>query len=112
MADTTASTQLGETAELVELILSHLPMLDIVKVSGVNKNFRDAILNSVMLQRNMFLRATNALPQYWLPLKRYEGKTLFRVVTVDPDSVIFEPTPESSTDYHDLPLRVVSACPL
>jgi hypothetical protein len=115
MANTSASTQVGETAELIELILSHLPTLDIVTASTVNKKFRNVVLNPVIpviLKRNLFLRATNALPQYWLPLKRCEGKTLFRAVTVDPDSVIFEPTPESSTDYHDLPLRVVSACPL
>jgi hypothetical protein len=115
MADTAASTQVGETAELIELILSHLPTLDIVKASTVNKQFRNVILNPVIpviLKKNLFLRATNDLPRYWLPLKRYEGKTLFRAVTVDPDSVIFEPTPESSTDYHDRPLRVVSPCPL
>lgn len=65
-----------------------------------------------MLQKNTFLRPTNALPQSWLPIKRHEDRTLYRAVTVNPDSLIFEPTPVSSTDYHDLPLRVVSACPL
>jgi hypothetical protein len=113
MADTAASTQVGETAELIELILSCLPMLDIVAASGVNKTFRNVILNSVMLERNLFLRATDALPQYWLQLKcyGYGGRILFRAVTVDSDSLVFEPTPESSTENHDLPLRVVSACP-
>lgn len=112
MANNAAATQVGQTAELIELILSELSLFDIVVATGVNKTFRNVILGSTMLQRNTLLRATNALQQYWLPIKRHEDRTLYRTFTVDPDSLRFEPTPVSSTNYHDLPLRVVCACPL
>jgi hypothetical protein len=112
MASTTAASQVGSTTELIELILSDLPLLDIIAASAVNKTFRNVILNSPMLQRKLFLRPTNALPRYWLPLEQYHDRTLFRTVTVDPDSSIFQPTSESRLDQHNFPLRVVSTCPL
>jgi hypothetical protein len=108
----TAAAQVGETAELVELILSYLPLLDIVTASVVSKTFRNVIFNSLTLQRKLFLRPTNALPQYWLPLERFGPRTTFRTVTVDATSEIFEPTAESKIEHDDLPLRVVSVCPL
>jgi len=118
MASIPASTQVGQAVALVELILSFLPLPDIVKLSRVNKTFRNTILNSVTLRRKLFLPATDASPQYWLPLERYipttsqTCQTLFRTVTVDADSLIFEPTLTPRIDSNDLPLRIVSTCPL
>ena len=118
MASTPASTQVGQTTELIELILSNLSLSDVIAATGVNRRFRNTILNSVTLRRKLFLSATNASPQYWLPLERYvlttlqRCQTLFRAVTVDADSLIFEPTPASRIDRNDLPLRIVSTCPL
>lgn len=118
MASIPASTQVGQTVVLIKLILSFLPLPNIAKACGINKTFRNTILNSVTLRKKLFLSATDASPQYWLPLERYiptnsqTCQTLFRAVTVDADSLIFEPTPKSRTHSKDLPLRVVSTCPL
>ena len=112
MTNTVAATQVGETAELIELILSDLSPLDVIAATGVNKTFRNVILNSPMLQKKLFLLSTNALPRYWLPLKCFLSTTLFRTVTVDEGSSILEPTSESDMKYDNFPLRVVSASPL
>jgi hypothetical protein len=136
MVNIAASTQVGETAELIEFILSHLPMQDIVSASGVNKKFRNVILNPVIpviLKRNIFLRATTALPQYWLPLNwqrvTYKSDTRPRIGSIihchrikSPgvigDAVVqahLENVADGALDdWTDptFPLKVVSICPL
>jgi hypothetical protein len=114
MANDSAATHVGQTTELIELILSHLSPFDVAAATSVNHTFRNAILNSLTLRRKLFLRPKNALPQYWLRLQLFPIRTLFRAATVDPDSLEFEPTPESrfKRDEYRLPLKVVSTCPL
>ena len=111
--DATAVTQVGQTVELIELILSHLPPLDIVTATAVNKTFRNVVFSSHTLQKKLFLRPTNALPLYWLPLKRCPPISVFQTTTVDADSDIFEPTAGWRMELLDFsPLRVVYTCPL
>lgn len=43
------------TAELLEAILSHLPVLDLVVATGIDKAFRTLILSLPTLRRNLFL---------------------------------------------------------
>jgi hypothetical protein len=50
---------LGLPLELLEIILSHLPTLDLVVATGVNMTFRNLVQNSPTLQRKLFLRPTN-----------------------------------------------------
>jgi hypothetical protein len=45
--------------EVLEAILSHLPTLDLIVATGVNKTFRTIVKNSPTLQRNLFFRPTN-----------------------------------------------------
>jgi hypothetical protein len=45
--------------EVLEAILSHLPTLDLIVATGVNKTLRTIVKNSPTLQRNLFLRPTN-----------------------------------------------------
>ena len=54
MEPTTATTKVFDVAELLEHILSHLPMKDILLAQRVSKQFRHAIKNSLTLQRKLF----------------------------------------------------------
>lgn len=61
----TAVAQVLGTPELLEGILSHLPVLDLVVATGVNKTFRNAIQASSELQRNLFMLPSKDEPEYW-----------------------------------------------
>jgi hypothetical protein len=54
-----ANSDLGLPHELLEAILSHLPVLDLIIATGVNMTFRTIVQESPTLQRKLFLRATN-----------------------------------------------------
>jgi hypothetical protein len=53
-----ASDDLGLPHEIVEAILSHLPVFDLIVATGINMTFRNIVQNSPMLQRKLFLRPT------------------------------------------------------
>lgn len=61
---TGASNDLGLPHELVEAILSHLPIFDLIVATGINMTFRTIVQNSPMLQRNLFLRPIQGPPRY------------------------------------------------
>jgi hypothetical protein len=56
--------------ELLEGILSQLPVLDLVIATGVSKTFRNVIQTSPRLQRQLFVLPTNDKPEYWKLVKR------------------------------------------
>jgi hypothetical protein len=53
-----SSDDLGLPHEIVEAILSHLPILDLIVATGINMTFRTIVQNSPTLQRELFLRET------------------------------------------------------
>lgn len=57
MSSVTASTVIGNQPELVESILSYLPMRDLLLVQRVSRLFASIIKSSKQLQRNLFLLA-------------------------------------------------------
>jgi hypothetical protein len=50
------SDDLGLPHEIIEAILSHLPIFDLIVATGINMTFRTIVQNSPMLQRKLFLR--------------------------------------------------------
>jgi hypothetical protein len=62
---TTPVAEVFNTPELLESVLSHLPVLGLVIATGINKTFRGAIQASPQLQRQLFLLPTNDKIEYW-----------------------------------------------
>lgn len=60
-----AAAQVLGTPELLEAILSHLPVLDLVIATGVSKTLRNAIQASSELQRKLFMLPSKDEPKYW-----------------------------------------------
>ena len=61
---TVASDDLGLPHEVVEAILSHLPIFDLITATGINMTFRTIVQNSPLLQRKLFLRPTQKPTRY------------------------------------------------
>jgi hypothetical protein len=61
---TVPSDDLDLPHELVEAILSHLPIFDLIGATGINMIFRTIIQNSPMLQRKLFLRPIQGPTRY------------------------------------------------
>ena len=58
--------QVCSTPELLERIFSHLPALDLVMVTGVDKTFRNVVQTSPGLQRKFFmLPPKETKPEHW-----------------------------------------------
>lgn len=55
--DEICAARVANTLELAELILAHLPPIDLVRCTRVNHPFRNLIHTSPTLQRKLFLRA-------------------------------------------------------
>jgi hypothetical protein len=72
--------------EVLENMLSHLPIFDLIVATGVSLSFRDAVQNSPTLQRKLFLRATNEPTQYVTLRKKTESES---------------PARSESDDYYD-----------
>ena len=53
------------TPELLEGILSYLPVLDLVVATGVNKTFRNVIKTSPELQRKLFMLPSKKQEKFW-----------------------------------------------
>lgn len=61
---TVASDDLGLPHEVVEAILSHLPIFNLITATGINMTFRTIVQNSPLLQRKLFLRPTQKPTRY------------------------------------------------
>lgn len=73
--DGTATIAVFNVPELLESILSHLPMEDLFVTGGVNKAFHRIIETSPTLQRKLFLLPGKSQPEYWQPVRnRITGK--------------------------------------
>jgi hypothetical protein len=128
---TTPVAKVFNTPELLEGVLSHLPVLDLVIATGVNKTFRNTIQASVHLQRHLFLLPTNREPEYW-KLVRRDTNGVFRPVDDHEANdewditIVHLSLPDVSLGYHLVPiasdtdgsapsrrsLQAVSLCPL
>lgn len=65
----TAVAQVCSTPELLEGILSQLPVLDLVKATGVCKTFRNVISASPLLQEQLFMLPPKDKAEYWQPVE-------------------------------------------
>lgn len=79
--------------ELLESILSHLPMKDLFVASHVNKAFHRLIETSPTLQRKLFLLPGKSQPHYWQPVRNWITGKYHAVVA--PSSEIVGPLPAS-----------------
>lgn len=61
----TVVAQVLGTPELLEGILSHLPVLDLVVATGVNKTLRNVVQTSPELQRKLFMLPSKDKAEYW-----------------------------------------------
>jgi hypothetical protein len=61
---TVASDDLGLPHEVVEAILSHLPIFNLITATGINMTFRTIVQYSPLLQRKLFLRPTQKPTRY------------------------------------------------
>jgi hypothetical protein len=61
----TAATKVGSIPELLEGIFSHLPVLDLVVATGVNKTFRNVVQASPKLQQKLFMSPSTDETEYW-----------------------------------------------
>ena len=119
----TAATKVFSITELLENILFHLPVLDLVKATGVSKIFRNVVQASLELQRKLFLSPSKYEAEYWcITTPRsddYKGESLlYRMMP----SGIVDATLKAHLDAaakdpyswyqptHDL--KVVSICPM
>jgi hypothetical protein len=95
---TGASNDLGLPHELVEAILSHLPIFDLIVATGINVTFRTIVQNSPMLQRKLFLRPMQG-PTRYVQLKHPDyGR---RTIVAGESGVDEHDDGEDSRDEHD-----------
>jgi hypothetical protein len=123
----TAVAQVCNTPELLEAILSHLPVLDLIVVIGVCKTFREVVQTSPRLQVQLFMRPTQESKEYWQAvlqepdtsrevgrfahLHRAQAPDMADTATVQADTN----SPALDTrglGSHDCLVEVVSVCPL
>lgn len=70
-----------ETSELLEQILSFLPMKNIFGVRRVSKYWNDVVASSIQLQEKMFLRVRDEPREFWIAeVKDRIGANNYRVV--------------------------------
>ncbi|KAK5137998.1 hypothetical protein LTR08_005795 [Meristemomyces frigidus] len=62
----TAAERLAGTLELIEMVLMHLPLPDILLAQRVNKAWSDIITGSPQLQRALFFRPSDTIPLRFL----------------------------------------------
>lgn len=123
---TTAAAKVCSTPELLEGILSHLPVLDLVIATGVSKTLRNVIKASPELQRKLFMLPPKNRAEYWqmVPHKsetpdiRHQFTHLYRVESPGViDNAELQAHLESITSdpynwaHPGHPLKVVSTCP-
>lgn len=123
---TTAAAKVSSTPELLEGILTHLPVLDLVIATGVSKHFRNVIKASPELQRKLFVLPPKNRAEYWqmVPHKsetpdiRHQFTHLYRVESPGvTDNAELQAHLESITSdpynwaHPGHPLKVVSTCP-
>lgn len=61
----TAATKVFGIPELLENILFHLPVLDLVKATGVSRMIHNVVQASLELQRKLFLSPSKDEAEYW-----------------------------------------------
>ncbi|KAM0703186.1 hypothetical protein Q7P35_009124 [Cladosporium inversicolor] len=105
----TAAIAVINIPELLESILSHLPMKDLFAASRVNKAFHRLIETSPTLKRKLFLLPGESQPKYWQLVRNWiTGK--YRTV-IAPTSEIFGTLP-ASEDAFGKPSLVARVNPL
>jgi hypothetical protein len=95
-----ASDDLGLPREIIEAILSHLPIFDLIVAARINMTFRTIVQNSPMLQRKLSLRPTQK-PTLYVQVEHpaYGCRTLVaEESSVDVDE---HDDSEDSRDEHD-----------
>lgn len=79
----TAAERVLKTTELREQVLTHLPILDVVRARGVSRKFCDTIDSSPVLQNKMYLKVFDSEAKIWVsaedctPEKEHEAKVYF-----------------------------------
>jgi len=79
--------------ELLESILSYLPMKDLFIARSVNKAFYSLIATSPTLQRNLFLLPETSQPQYWQTIQSKVNHHIYAVIASPSDAITF-PSPQ------------------
>lgn len=123
----TAVAKVCSTPELLEGLLSHLPVLDLVTATGVSKICRHVIQASPKLQRQLFMLPSNEKAEYWQLVRhrsddlneKPDRAYLYRIASpgvvgdTSFQARLEAVTPDTSDWRHpSRSLRVVSACPL
>jgi hypothetical protein len=124
----TAAAQVGSVPELLEGIFSHLPVLDLVMATGVNKTFRNVVQASPQLQQKLFMSPSEDKAEYWKIVRptfdkyergySYNTIHLHRMESPGVDDVVLKAQLDAvaaDPDYWNHPtrfLKVVSICPL
>lgn len=119
----TAATKVFSIPELLENILFHLPVLDIVKATGVSRMIRNVVQASLELQRKLFLSPSKDEAEYWrITTPRSDDYKSESLLYRKMPSGIVDATIKAHLDaaakdpdgwYHPAhDLKVVSICPM
>jgi hypothetical protein len=114
----TASAQVWNTTELLEHIISYLPVKSIVAVSGVDKMSHNCVVNSTIAQSKLFMRPSGRAPDHWVYCEYYIPSTqlwqLRQLVaqSFEPSMDVFNKIRAEKSDSEGRPLSVVALCPL
>lgn len=116
----TSFVDICEIPELLEGILSHLPVLNLVRATGVSKTFRNVIQTSPQLQHQLFLLPTKDKTEYWqLVYHKDESNQLYSTSSpgIAGDAAIRVHRDDVAPDTIDWsrpthPLSVIAVCPL
>jgi hypothetical protein len=123
----TAVAQVLGTLELLESILSHLPVLDLVVATGVSKTFRQVIQESPQLQSQLFMLPTKDKAEYWqlvtLRNDNYRcGQRVAHLYRIKSPGIVGDDALEADLEavavnpgdwaHPNYSLKVVSVCPL
>lgn len=109
-ATITAVAKALDTSELLEHILSYLPVLDLVKANRVNKTFQQVVASAPTLQRNLFLLPAKEPTDYWQVARtgHYQGHAY--MVAVDSTGTASDTVPMQPGTSHEQ-VACVTLCP-
>lgn len=109
-ATITAVAKTLETPELLEHILSHLPVLDLVKANRVNKTFQQVIATAPTLQRNLFMLPVKESTEYWQVARSGRYRNYTYMVAAKPAGAASETAPMQPGTSHEQ-IACVTLCP-